>query len=302
MLGPLALLSALALDDAWRILTVHHPAPGRRGLSASYWLMVSASAVPRIAYLIALWSYWRPVDLSLLAGSLGFPAAAWLGGLIGTPIVRRLRWTEGGAIEAAGIGLRMPDPPAALAWALALVMTTVGVASLFGPTTRLRTGFAIRALTRDDYFELDNRTEVEWSFEGDGSGRLTLRSSPPAHTDSGFEERRFEEADRLGPSPAACDRVLREVALPIEGVALGADVGAPDRSQGAWRCVTEVRALTRGLQFVVPERAAAMTVSAPGLATRRYSAEGVPLALSSGAARWVRPERFRGTDALRVRF
>jgi hypothetical protein len=195
----------------------------------------------------------------------------------------------------------MPDAPRCSQASGLLLATTIGVTFLFGRDPP-GTGFAVRALTPDDYWEVDSRQEVEWAFEGDGGGRLTVRSIALAHTDSEFEQRRVEEADRLGPSQAACDRMLRTIAEPIEGVELQRGAAPPDRSQGAWRCGVTIRALQRGLQFVVPEHAATLTVSAPGLATRRYSAEGLSLALSSGAARWERPEGFRGTDALRVRF
>lgn len=299
----IALLAAPLIADARRILNAHHETPWRRGLSASYWLMVSAAALPAAAYAIAFWPYWRPNDLAVLGGVLAFPLPAWAGGMIALPLARRWSSPDDGPSEPASDGgLRLPDAPGMLACVTLLLATTLGAASLFGPATRLRTGFAVRPLTSGDYWELESRKEVEWAFEADGAGRLTVRSSPPVASPSLFEEQRAGEIDRLGPSPEACDRILKVVAAPIEGVALTAEVAAPERTLGAWRCAATVRAEERGLSFVVPEGAAALSVLAPGLATRRYSAQGVPLGLSSGAARWVRPDGFRGTDTFRVKF
>ncbi|HUD72387.1 MAG TPA: hypothetical protein VMQ62_10535 [Dongiaceae bacterium] len=306
--GLIAFLSALLLGDARRLVTAHQAAPGRRGLTASYGLMVSAAGLPVAAYALAFWPYWRPTDLTLLAGALAFPLVVWAGGLVAMPFARRLVVPVADASEAGpsepepGSGLRMPDAPTTLACFMVLIATTVGAAWLFGPATRLRAGFAVRALTSDDYWEIDSRTEVEWAFEADGAGRLTVRSSPPVSSPSEFVEREAGAIDRLGPSRAACDRMLTSVAGLSEGVTLTGSAAAPDRSQGAWRCVAPARAEERGLEFVVPARAAAMSVIAPGLATRRYSAQGVALALSTSAARWVRPEGFHGTDAVRVKF
>ena len=316
--GLLAILAAILSEDARRLVTAHQPAPGRRSVSASYWLMVSAAALPPAAYAVAFWPYWRPTDLTILAGALAFPLAVWLGALIAMPVTRRLlapdpaaAWRAVSEISgsgpaaaepAPGSGLRMPDAPTALACLVILIATTVGPAWLFGPATRLRAGLAVRELTSDDYWALDSRTEVEWSFDAEGVGKLTVRSSPPVSSPSDFEERQAGQIDRLGPSQAACDQMLTRVAGLNEGVRLTGAAIAPDRSQGAWRCVAPARAASHGLEFVVPERAAAMSVLAPGLATHRYSAQGVALLLSSGAARWVRPEGFRGTDAVRVKF
>ncbi len=305
---PVALLSALLVADARRLVTAHLAAPGRHGFSSSYWLLASAVGLPVAAYALAFWPYWRPTDLTVLAGALAFPLAVWGGGLIAMPIARRLVAPGSAAPEAGarepepGSGLRMPDAPTTLACSMILIATTIGAAWLFGPATRLRAGCAVRALTPGDYWEIDSRTEVDWAFDADGTGRLTVRSSPPVSSPSGFVEREAGTIDRLGPSQDACERMLTGVAALIDGVTLTAGAAAPDRSQGAWRCVAPARADERGLEFVVPARAAAMSVSAPGLATRRYSAQGVPLALSTGAARWVRPEGFHGTDAVRVRF
>lgn len=299
----IAILAAPLIADARRILDLHHAAPWRRGLSASYWLMVSAAALPAAAYAIAFWPFWRPNDLAVLGGVLAMPLPAWAGGMIVLTCARPRGALDGGLSgTASGCGLRMPDAPGMLAGITLLLATTLGAASLFGPATRLRTGLAVRALSAGDYWELDSRTEVEWAFDPDGAGRLTVRSSPPVASPSAFEEQRAGEIDRLGPSPEACDRILKVVAAPIAGVALASEVAAPERTLGAWRCAAAVRAEERGLSFVVPESAAALSVLAPGLATRRYSAQGVPLALSSGAARWVRPDGFRGTDTFRVKF
>jgi len=300
-LALLAVLGAVAIADARRIVTVQHPAPSWRGASAAYWLLALAAVLPKACYLVAFWPHWRPTDRALFAFDLGLPLALWLGGMIGMPLARRLGWAGPGDAETAGRGLRMPDPPAALACVVILLASTLGVAYLFGPATRLRSGLQVRALTADDYFEVDTRTEVEWALDADGSGRLTVRSTPPAHADSPFEERRTGEADRLGPSRAACERVLEAVASEIDAVALQPAV-QPDRSQGAWRCAAPISVTAHGITFVVPEGAAALTITAPGLATRRYSAQGVPLALSPETARWVRPDGFRGTDAVRVKF
>jgi len=217
------------------------------------------------------------------------------------PLARRRGWGEPGDAETPGRGLRMPDPPASLACVAILLASTLGVAYLFGPATRLRSGLQVRALTPDDYFEVDTRTEVEWALDTDGSGRLTVRSTPPAHADSPFEERRTGEADRLGPSRAACERVLEALASEIDVVTPRPPV-QPDRSQGAWRCAAPISVTAHGINFVVPERAAALTITAPGLATRRYSAQGVALELSPGTARWVRPDGCLGPDAVRVKF
>jgi hypothetical protein len=306
--GLIALMSALLIIDARRLVTAHQAAPGRRGLSSSYGLLVSAAGLPVAAYALAFWPYWRPTDLTILAGAFAFPLVVWAGGLIAMPIARRLVVPGAAAMEAGafepvpGSGLRMPDAPSTLACFVVLLATTIGAAWLFGPATRLRAGFAVRALIPDDYWEIDSRTEVEWAFDADGAGRLTVRSSPPVSSPSEFVEREAGAIDRLGPSQAACERMLTSVAGLIAGVTLTGGAAAPDRTQGAWRCVAPARAEERGVEFVVPPRAAAMSVIAPGLATHRYSAQGIALVLSSGAARWVRPEGFRGTDTVRVKF
>ncbi|HKQ98828.1 MAG TPA: hypothetical protein VJV75_13200, partial [Candidatus Polarisedimenticolia bacterium] len=88
---PLAIVSALLLVDARRLVDRLHPAFDR-GVSGPFALLATAGAVPKVGYILAYWPWWRTLDQSLLGGLLVLPVGVWIGGLIGLPIARWRGW------------------------------------------------------------------------------------------------------------------------------------------------------------------------------------------------------------------
>jgi hypothetical protein len=176
------------------------------------------------------------------------------------------------------------------------------VAFLFGPATRLRTGLALRDLTRDDYAEVGSTVSIEWSFAVDGRGRLTIFTGPPPSPDSPFDAARADAADRLGASREACNRLVASFAGATPDIEVGEATGGSVRSEGRWRCVAEAQAKSRSLRIVIAGGPKSVTLRVPGLATHLRSEAGIALVLSEGTARWNRPPGFEGSDAFRVRY